>query len=146
MVILRSNDTIELYEVVMQKEIVKVCDYQLSSGVKISKMIAVKKPGTKIEMLVIQVDKLKFDTLEFDSSTFEFRIVCLHNFENDHRLRMTGKVNARFGFLQPFYMEGSPIVDDFKIHHEGRGRPRKERTYETSEEMYSPILNQLKQA
>ena len=45
-------------------------------------MIVVRKPGTEVDMLVIQLPSLKFVTLEMDQEVFEFRILCMHNFEN----------------------------------------------------------------
>jgi hypothetical protein len=62
-------------------------------------MVVVRKPGTKIELLVLEIPKLKFITLEMDADLFEFRILCMHNFENDRRLQKSGKINSRTGFL-----------------------------------------------
>ena len=142
--LLRSNDTIELYEILQNKTLLKICTFEVSSGVKISKMIKVHMPGTSTDMVVIQIQNLKFITLMFDPTVLEFRTVCMHNFENEPRLKAGGKTYPRCGFLQPFYLEGPPVQDDMKWFHEGRGRPRKERIYESSDELFSPILNQVK--
>ena len=71
-----------------------VCKYEVAQH-KISKMIAVRKPGTDKDMVVVQITDKRFITLEVDPLIHELRIVCLHNFENDQRLQATGKINAR---------------------------------------------------
>jgi hypothetical protein len=47
----------------------------------------VKKPGTLKDMIVIYIPSLKFITLEFDENIFEFKILCMHNFENNIKLK-----------------------------------------------------------
>jgi len=74
-----------------------------------------------------------------------FRIVCLHNFEGDARLTHTGKANARQGFLSPFYIDApEKKIEDIKIPHEGRGRPRKEKAFDPHDEN-GQFLNGLTQ-
>lgn len=50
-------------------------------------------------MIVLQVQKLKFVTIELDPVILEFKILCCHNFENDQRLKQSGLVDPRQGFL-----------------------------------------------
>ena len=38
-------------------------------------------------MIVIYIPSYKFTTLEFDENTFEFKILCMHNFENNTKLK-----------------------------------------------------------
>ena len=101
-VVLRANDTIELYNIINDKMHL-LTKYECTTC-KISKIIAIRKPGTQKDMLVLHIPKLKFVTIEIDESKLEFKIVCLHNFDNDARLRKTFKMNPRQGFLQPFYL------------------------------------------
>ena len=78
-------------------------------------------------MLVVHLPKLKFVTIELDENLLEFKIVCLHNFEDEPRLRETGKVNPRQGFLQPFFVNTPPVSAEdssLKAGHEGGGRGR----------------------
>ena len=46
-------------------------------------MIIVKKPGSNLDMIVFEIPQLKFITIQIDESIFDFKVVCLHNFEND---------------------------------------------------------------
>jgi len=62
-----------------------ICKYEIAQNI-ISKMIVVRKPGTTIDWIVIQIADKRFVTLEMDVEIQELRIVCLHNFENDPRL------------------------------------------------------------
>ena len=49
-----------------------------------------------------------------DADLFEFRILCMHNFENDHRLQKSGKISSRTGFLQPIFVDAPEVYDDTK--------------------------------
>ena len=77
-----------------KSQLVLLTTYTLDTT-KVSKMVAVRKPGTKIDMLVIMMPKLKFVTLELDAEIEELRTICMHNFEHDPRLQATGKVSPR---------------------------------------------------
>lgn len=76
-------------------------------------MVSVRKPGSDgKDMLVLHIPALKFVTIEFDELLSEFRIYCMHNLENNLRLKETGKLNPKSGFLQAFYINAPPIPDD----------------------------------
>ena len=81
---LRANEVIEVYRII-NNQMVLLTKYE-SFSAKIAKIIVVRKPGTNIDLLVLDLPKLKFVTLELDREIFEFKILCLHNFENDRRL------------------------------------------------------------
>jgi len=108
-------------------------------------MIVVKKPGANKDMLVFEIPSLKFITIEVDESIMSFKIVCLHNFDGDARLNHTGKANPRQGFLSPFYIDApEKKIEDIKMPHEGRGRPRKEKAFDPNDEN-GQFLNGLTQ-
>ena len=137
---LRANDTIELYKVYLadgEGSLKFVCKYE-SHCFKISKMIVVRKPGTVLDMLVIQLPSLKFVTLEMDLEVLEFKILCMHNFENQRNLKSSGKINPRQGFLQPFFLSAPDIGEDAReVNHGVRGRPRKDRPVDPNDEKFS---------
>ena len=60
-------------------------------GTKVQNIISVRKPGTSLDLIVVQTQGLKFVTIEFNANVFEFQVVCLHNFSNDKRLKVSGK-------------------------------------------------------
>ena len=91
--LLRSNDQVELYKIIEGKMNL-VCKYNLS--IKVSKMVSVRKPGSDgKDMLVLHIPALKFVTIEFDELLLEFRIYCMHNLENNLKLKETGKLNPK---------------------------------------------------
>ena len=91
--LLRSNEQIELYKIIDGKMNL-VCKYDVS--IKVQKIVAVRKPGSNgKDMLVLHIPALKFVTIEFDELLTEFRIYCMHNLENNQRLKETGKLNPK---------------------------------------------------
>jgi hypothetical protein len=55
---------------------------------------------------------------------------------------LSGKLNPRQGFLQPFFVDAPPLLGDQKETNAGvRGRPRKGRPMDPNDEKFSQLLN-----
>lgn len=118
LLIVRANQTIELYQVNQKVNGMRlICKYSSRGAFKLSKVIKVPrysyngKQCTWKDLVVAQISPLKFVTLEVDEDLQEFAIVCMHNFQGDLRLQESGLAHPREGFLQSFCAKAEGVKE-----------------------------------
>jgi len=127
-VFLRGNDTLELYDVTGDKfEFHGRYEMLNTKCLEIRSLKMSWKPGKEAVVMYVPQDKLI--TLEWDLETAEFKVLAMHNFENQSELEDSGKRFPMRGKLRSMGNRVGYLSDDYTwVNLESRAdiRPREQ--------------------
>eukprot|EP00347_Sterkiella_histriomuscorum_P002524 403367821 len=115
-IFLRSNDTLELYDITTDK-FKYIANYHVPNA-KIQEIASLKMTWKTKHLIVLHIQQDKLITLEYDEEIGEFKIFSMHNFENNNEVKASGKqypLRGKLRSISSYYFSLVGYISDDNI-------------------------------